>query len=121
MRRGKEIAQGAHASGAWLTRRVAKMLKNEEERDVNPVTKDYFTTDELIWMAEHFTKVCLQVDSEQELRDIMAECRRSGINSYLIEDEGVTEFHNVPTVTALAIGPIEAHRVQHITGKLKLY
>jgi PTH2 family peptidyl-tRNA hydrolase len=117
MRRGKEIAQGSHASGAWLAARIARMVRD------NGLFKprDYFTTDEMAWLRDHFTKICLQVDTEQELRDLQKACLVRGIEAHLIEDEGVTEFHGQTTVTALAIGPIDAEKARPVTGKLKLY
>jgi len=121
MRRGKEIAQGAHASGAWLAARLRRIVRDEDRRDINPQVKDYFTTDEMAWLRDHFTKICLQVDTEQELRELQKACLVRGIEAHLIEDEGVTEFNNKPTITALAIGPVDAKEVQSITGKLKLY
>lgn len=47
-----------------------------------------------------------------------------GINDYwdwpLVKQYGFTEFHSVPTYTALAIGPAESEKIDEITGHLKL-
>src|SRR5262245_34435591 len=54
MRRGKEIAQGAHASMIWLALRI--------RQPGSP-----FTEAERRWLDGAFTKVCVRVDSEEEL------------------------------------------------------
>ena len=54
MRRGKEIAQGAHASMIWLALRIRQPGYT-------------FTEAERRWLDGAFTKVCVRVDSEEEL------------------------------------------------------
>lgn len=107
MRRGKEIAQGAHASMAWLSHRV----RNGEL--LSDVQKE--------WLADKFTKVCLQVHSEEELLGLAAAAEKAGLESHVIQDCGHTEFNGVPTYTAAAIGPDLAQLIDPITGHLKLY
>ncbi len=116
MRRGKEIAQGAHASMAWLARRVvAAGLHGEARRPVE------LREPELRWLERRFTKVCLQVATEEALRDVHARARAAGLEAHLIIDAGATEFHGVPTPTACAIGPDDAARIDAVTGGLTLY
>jgi PTH2 family peptidyl-tRNA hydrolase len=116
MRRGKEIAQGSHASIAWLTRRIVS------EMDSNRVTGGiHFSQEEKDWMEGIFTKVCLQVDSEQELRDIHRRALEAGLESHLIIDSGLTEFNGVATPTCVGIGPDDGEKINAITGNLKLY
>ena len=45
----------------------------------------------------------------------------SGLEAHLIIDKGLTEFNNVPTKTAVAIGPNKSEDIDVITGNLKLY
>jgi PTH2 family peptidyl-tRNA hydrolase len=109
MRRGKEIAQGSHASMKWLVERT---------------TGDavyYFTAEEREWLDEKFTKVCLRVESEQELMDIYQKCLDAKLTVSLITDAGATEFHGVPTKTCLAIGPHISTKIDPITQDLELY
>ena len=107
MRRGKEIAQGAHASMAFLSNLWAKNLApSAVERQ---------------WLEDSFTKVVCQAQSEDELLDLAAEAERSSIQSHLIQDQGRTEFGGVPTYTALALGPDWSEELDAITGHLKLY
>lgn len=107
MRRGKEIAQGSHASMAWLTQRALSRSK--------------FTPEEKVWLEGSFTKVCLQVNSEEELIDIYNKAMAAGLTAKLITDAGKTEFDGVPTKTAVGIGPNSSDEIDKITGDLKLY
>ena len=110
MRKGKMVAQGAHASIAFLTGRIKGGLKldstlTEAERD---------------WIDTSFLKVCVGVNSEEELIDIHRAAFEAGMVSCLITDAGFTEFNGVPTNTCVAIGPDWNERVDAITGHLKL-
>lgn len=110
MRRGKEIAQGAHAAMAFLSNAI------------DPFTdKVFLTPAEREWLRSSFTKVTCQVNSEQELMDIYFKAKDSGVKARLITDNGTTEFDGVPTRTAIAIGPDYADIIDKITGELKLY
>ncbi len=107
MRRGKEIAQGAHASMIWLSLRIRE-------------PGHAFTQAEQTWLEGSFTKVCVRVESEEELIGIVREAREAGVMAHLCVDAGRTEFHGVPTPTCCAIGPDFADRIDPITGHLKL-
>jgi len=115
MRRGKEIAQGAHAAMEFLVSRLRSDLDHDAavQLDLNDV--------ERFWISHGMAKVCLQVDSEQALIACHEKARSSGLSSHLIKDSGRTEFGGVPTYTACAIGPDEASRIDPVTGKLSLY
>ena len=107
MRRGKEIAQGSHASMMWLSHRI-------RQSDCS------FTEAEQRWLDGNFTKVCVRVDSEEELRGVIQNAEQAGVLVHLCVDAGRTEFHGVPTPTCCAIGPDFADRIDPITGQLKL-
>ncbi len=113
MRKGKMIAQGAHASIAFLTRQATiegsvlqTTLRNPEE-----VAE---------WMAKGFTKICLYVNSEEELDHVYQQAVQSGLNASLIIDSGLTEFGGIPTKTCCAIGPNLNGEIDRITKELKL-
>lgn len=108
MRRGKEIAQGSHASMAFLTRRL--------QEHITPV----WTKAELDWLEGSFAKVCVRANSEEELLDIYEKAKEAGLEVHLITDSGRTEFHGVPTNTCLAIGPDHSSKIDPITGELTL-
>jgi len=101
MRRGKQISQGAHAS-------MKVVLENMEHPNVKN------------WLSEAFTKICVSVDSEQELLDLYQKAQDAGMIVALIEDSGLTEFHEVLTKTCIAIGPEYSDDLAPITGHLKL-
>jgi len=107
MRRGKEIAQGAHASMAFLAK---KALAGEP-----------FTEVERIWLGGLFTKVCVRVDSDEALLVVAGAAEKEGIRVEVITDSGKTEFGGVPTRTCLALGPDIASRIDAVTGGLELY
>jgi len=109
MRRGKEIAQGAHASLSFLTRR---MVAGRLERELTP--------QQIEWLQSSFTKVCVKVNSEEELKEIHNKATEAGLESHLICDNGYTEFKGVPTLTCLAIGPDDGEKIDKITGHLTL-
>lgn len=104
MRRGKQIAQGAHAS-------MAAVLSNGQ-----------LSTDERVrqWLDGSFVKIVVSVDTEKELLAIYDTAQNNNIPRSIIKDEGRTEFRGVRTYTAVAVGPALPEEVDKITGHLKL-
>jgi PTH2 family peptidyl-tRNA hydrolase len=122
MRRGKEIAQGSHASMAWLANKIRNAgVKDFLENNNWEINSFELTWEEYSWFTGSFAKVCLQVDTEQELLDIYQKAKEANLTVHLITDAGRTEFNGVPTNTCLAIGPHESEKIDVITGHLKLY
>lgn len=119
MRKGKMIAQGAHASvDAFL-----QLFKNWSDKDgvhyhLN-YTKDSFLEK---WMDGSFAKICLYVDSEDELVNLYERfCNeKPEIPAALITDAGKTEFHGEETVTCMAAGPYWADEIDEFTRHLSL-
>ncbi len=74
----------------------------------------------LSWVNGQFTKVCVGVETEDELIAIYQTAWISGLPCSLIYDSGLTEFGGVSTATAVAIGPAPAEKIDPITGALKL-
>lgn len=107
MRKGKMIAQGAHASLGIFTR-ILKTVNPDE-------TPDAIT----YWLETSFAKVCVYVKSEEELLEIYNKVPKE-IPKILITDSGKTEFNNVPTHTCIAIGPWWSDEINKITGELPL-
>ena len=119
IRRGKEIAQACHASIKFLTERL-RQLKPISTCELGSLLEVELSVIELHWIQNKFKKICLQVDTEQELLDIHQKAIDAGLSSYLILDSGLTEFTE-PTNTVIAIGPDESSKIDLITGHLKLY
>lgn len=105
MRKGKMIAQGAHAS-------MAAILYME-----GVVKKDECVSE---WLKGLFTKIVVYVNSEEELTNLYATAYRKGLNCSRILDAGLTEFNGVPTLTAVAVGPNYIEDVDAITKDLPL-
>lgn len=105
MRKGKMVAQGAHASMAVILEEQLKL------HHPSPAVAQ--------WLADKFTKICCSVNSEQELLDLYQKAKDAGIPCSLIKDAGLTEFKE-PTYTAVAIGPEYPEVIDPITKHLPL-
>jgi len=105
MRKGKMIAQGAHASMAFLTRQIENVDLSEAEQK---------------WLKSSFAKICVRVDSEEELDQIHEKAKEKGLVVHEIIDSGKTEFKGLSTKTCLAIGPDYSEKIDEITGDLEL-
>jgi PTH2 family peptidyl-tRNA hydrolase len=118
MRKGKMIAQGAHASLKVL------LDAGGVERDETGGQALRFTLplDAALaaWLGGRFTKICVSVDSEAELDAVIERARAAGVPCALVVDAGHTEFHGVPTKTCCAVGPAWNDAVDAITGGLPL-
>ncbi len=100
MRKGKMIAQGAHAS---LSAYTLASYNNKDQ-----------------WLSTGQTKICVGVESESELLELYEKLKKTDDLAWtLIQDEGRTEFKE-PTYTAIAIGPADAEEIDKLTGHLKL-
>jgi PTH2 family peptidyl-tRNA hydrolase len=111
MRKGKMVAQGAHASLRAVlnqARRVGDSLVIALDERSEP------------WLCGRFKKICVSVDSEQALLQVFKRAQAAGLICALIKDAGLTEFDGVPTYTAVAIGPDVDMRIDPITGDLPL-
>lgn len=105
MRKGKMVAQGAHASLGIFTSYYFNNKKIPE-----PIQK---------WLESSFKKVCVGVDSEEELLKVYMSVPKE-IPAILITDAGTTEFGGIPTKTCIAVGPWWSEDIDKITGELKL-
>jgi PTH2 family peptidyl-tRNA hydrolase len=71
------------------------------------------------WSRYGQAKICLKVNSEEELDDIHALAESSKLICYVVEDAGRTQIE-AGSKTVLAIGPALPADVDAITGQLKL-
>lgn len=105
MRRGKEGAQCAHASQAYMIQDYlsgGKPTKNAIE-----------------WYRTGQTKIVVSVNSEKELLEVFQNAKNKGLETHIITDAGHTEFDG-PTKTVVAIGPNKESEINKITGGLPL-
>ena len=127
MRKGKMIAQGAHAA-------LKAVLENIDD----PIVKEWYNGTQ--------KKICVSVDSEKELLELHTQASKSDkfyltnttqklegdklamnteyipvkIPCSLILDSGLTEFGGVPTYTCCAIGPSNSDIIDIFTRELAL-
>jgi PTH2 family peptidyl-tRNA hydrolase len=121
MRRGKEIAQGGHAAMKFLSQKIRDVQHNRVVSMAGEHFPVFLTPAEEAWLLGAFTKICVKVNSEEELLAIHQAAQDAGLVSSLVQDAGKTEFKGVPTYTCLAIGPDEAEKIDEVTRALKLY
>lgn len=107
MRKGKMIAQGAHAAMVFLCR----YLSNDETS---------LTEEQITWLGGSFTKICVGIGSESELLELIEKAKDAGLTVYPMIDNGTTEFGGIKTLTCAAFGPHEADKLEPFTGALKL-
>ncbi|MBS4961292.1 MAG: aminoacyl-tRNA hydrolase [Clostridiales bacterium] len=125
MRKGKIAAQAGHA----CVTAVLMALKKENRLEQIEVFGDHIglmstsnkATPLSQWFEYGVAKICVYVDSEEELLEIDQKAKEAGIISALICDGGRTEFHGIPTYTCLALEPQYPEVVDPITGNLPLF
>lgn len=101
MRRGKEIAQGAHAS-------MLSLVTHKHDHRMKR------------WLKGPFTKIAVCIESEEELHALI---QKANLEHYIVApivDSGKTEFKGLPTLTCAAFGPDTKERMDALTGHLKL-
>lgn len=113
MRKGKMVAQGAHAS-------LKAFLHAERATEPRDGSEHPWDAPLRAWNESGTAKICVGVDSEDELIRVLSEAAKAGLPVSIVTDAGHTEFHGVPTRTCIAIGPCWADRVDPITGELRL-
>ena len=125
MRKGKIAAQAGHACVEAVLLALKKEGRLSDLREdgryitVDPAGKEPTPLSE--WFQYGVAKICVYVDSEEELLDIDRHAREMGFISALIQDAGMTEFHGQPTYTCLALEPLTSEQVEPLTGSLPLY
>jgi len=112
MRKGKIAAQAAHAS----------MMVFSQKAVVKDGLFQCLVTEAMEeWFANSFAKICVQVDSEEELEAVYYKALDAGVPAALCVDSGRTEFKGVATKTVVAIGPDYIEKIDKITGEMKLF
>lgn len=124
VRKGKIAAQCAHASLKVILDLMINKSRDFDDDgtpwNMQPMLNYEQDSDLDIWLSGKFTKIVVRVESEQELLDVYNKAKDAGLLCSLIQDAGDTEFHGVPTYTAVAVGPASSDKLQPITGHLKL-
>lgn len=106
MTKGKYVAQGSHAA-------LGTVLGIQNSDNVHH--KEILNK----WLNAAFVKVCVSVNSLEELHEIYDKAVEQGEATVLITDNGLTMFNGVKTDTCLAILGYRED-LDKITGHLKL-
>lgn len=125
MRKGKIAAQSGHA----CIEAVLTALKKEGRLNdlvfrhggMCLINSDKPETPLSEWFNYGCAKICVYVDSEEELLRIAENAAEKGIIASVITDAGMTEFHGEPTKTCLALEPLPTEIADTLTGHLPLY
>jgi PTH2 family peptidyl-tRNA hydrolase len=122
MRKGKMCAQASHASMAFITTEmcVSKSYGLVNEYYIKGIERMRYCEEIEHWLENSFRKICVYVNSEQELEEIHQKALDNRLISHIITDNGVTEFNGVPTKTCCAIGPHKDSKFEGITNHLPL-
>lgn len=111
MRKGKMVAQGAHASmKAVLDRGCVHDGQLHIPLDTNLDG----------WLNGSFTKICVKAENLPDVLEAYHQALKLEIPSSLIVDSGKTEFGGMNTITCCAIGPADSDVIDTITGHFKL-
>jgi PTH2 family peptidyl-tRNA hydrolase len=126
MRKGKMIAQGSHASMSFLTQKMNLQktmgygIHHHETRYLSQAYDEKQAIEITSWLTSSFRKICVYVNSEEELEAVHQKALDSGLISHMIVDNGATEFNGVKTKTCCAIGPASDHKFKNVTDHLPL-
>lgn len=118
-RKGKYIAQGAHAC---LKAIVDLMDIYQSHTDGFIVSKLYMNKESALfdWLKGSFTKVCCAVETEEELLAVYNKAKERGLICSLITDSGRTEFGGQATITCCSVLGW-SDEVDDVTGHLELF
>lgn len=119
MRTGKIAAQVAHGSMSFLTK--LGIVYNTSPWNYFRTSIENEHSDEIThWLENSFRKICVYVNSEQELDEIHQKALYKGLISHIVIDNGATEFNGVLTKTVVCIGPHEDSKFSGLTDHLPL-
>ncbi len=127
MRKGKIAAQAGHACVEAVLMALAREGRLDQVRVTSNGNWVYLDEGNMAptpladWFDAGVAKVCVYVDSEEELLDLYSQGREQGFICALVRDAGLTEFHGDSTFTCLAFEPLRASQIDPLTGDLPLY
>lgn len=112
MRKGKMIAQGAHAAMMWL-----KDLILSGKSHISIMSE--LTAAQQLWLKGDYAKICVGC-TMSDIMKVCHECDVKNIRYSVVTDLGKTEFNGQETITCMAVGPDYACNLDPITSYLKL-
>lgn len=121
---GKLAAQVAHASLTAITNLMYVDPEDTEFNEQPAVFRELNTFQNSalnLWLTGSQTKICLAVNSLEELDKYFELAQKANLPCSYIEDNGLTVFNGIKTATAVAIGPDWSADIDAITSRLRLY
>lgn len=119
MRKGKMMAQAAHASMMFLQSKFL-LYADGEKYYVDDANLDEFSEEEYKWFQGEYAKISVGIGSEEELLALLEKAKEAGLTAHLVTDNGHTEFDGVKTNTCICIGPHYPEKFVGLTDHLKL-
>ncbi len=116
MRKGKMMAQAAHASMMFLREQLN--LEEDDGRVFSHIAE--WTPEQAEWLNGEYAKIVVGIGSEAELLERLETAKSMGLTAYLVTDNGHTEFNGVKTNTCICIGPHHPDVFIGLTNHLKL-
>ena len=129
MRKGKIAAQASHACVEAILMALAREGRGADIQivgdygwvDLAGGARGAVPTPLEAWFEAGVAKICVYVDSEEELLEVAAQVRAAGHIAAVVRDAGLTEFHGEATITAMATEPLYPEQIDPITGSLPLF
>jgi len=122
MRKGKMVAQGAHASVIsmknMITKTTGDFTENNKQTHLQLSVPMSGCADK--WLSGSFTKICVGCRDEVELDLLAYDAKNLGLPVAVMIDDGITEFKDEKVKTCIAIGPACSKKIDTITRSLKL-
>lgn len=124
---GKLSAMVAHGATSffceWFRQNVATSNSTWIEYTIKPTArldKELYAQ----WINGSFTKIILEVENTEEMKKIVQTAHEHGMinkqDFFNIVDES-TEFLDIPQWAVIAFRPMEAEKIDPITGNLNLF
>lgn len=121
---GAMVAHGATSFFCeWFKRNVVTSNETYNDYLITPnarVDKELFAQ----WISGSFTKIVLEVEDDAAMKAIIEKAHEYGMvnrqDFFNIVDES-TEFLDIPQWAVIAFKPMEAEKIDPITGDLSLY
>lgn len=120
----KLAVQVAHASLTAITNLMYVETEELDNIDTQVVYRELITNSNSplnLWLTGSQTKICLAVNSLEELNKYFDLAQKAMLPCSYIIDNGLTVFNGIQTPTCIAIGPSWSADIDEITSKLKLY
>lgn len=130
MSTGKMAAMVAHGSISFLTKMIKdnvndKVLlfeNNQHYYETKPLELNRNLFEQ--WINGNFTKIILEAENQSVMEEIIYKAKECGMYNqtdfFNIVDES-TEFEDIPRWAVIAFAPMDAEKINQVTGHLNLY